>query len=58
MFHVDMFYIFCLIFRLVSTQLQEYKTKMQEVQADLQRQLQAAKKVCKLIIIIMWFDLL
>lgn len=28
-------------------QLQEYKTKMQEVQADLQRQLQAAKKETK-----------
>ena len=28
-------------------QMQEYKTKMQESQNDLQRQLQAAKKVLK-----------
>lgn len=36
MFHVDIYFI---------SQLQEYKSKMQESNADLQRQLQAAKKV-------------
>ena len=31
-------------------QLNEYKTKMKEVQADLQRQMQAAKKVNKMLL--------